>query len=159
MIIRKAEIEDARVIYDFVITLDREDAEVRLPIMAVEDIEKAGFGNDPLFEAYIAEKEGGAPIGVISFFRGYSGWHAKPIAIIHMLYVSKDARKQNVARRLMAKAASVIVERGWARLQLCVEEGRPAIHFYESIGMEDCKERHYKIEEDALVKLAAQAED
>lgn len=159
MIIRKATAKDAKTIYDFVLTLDREDAQVRSPIMTVEDIEEAGFGNDPLFEAYIAEKEDGTPLGAISFFRGYSGWHAKPVAIVHMLYVSKDARRQNLARKLMAKVASVVVECGWARLQLCVEEGRPAIQFYESIGMEDCKERHYKIEEDALVKLAAQAKD
>lgn len=158
MIIRKTEIKDAKIIQAFVLTLDSEDAKVRPPIMSVKDIEAAGFGEDPLFEAYLAESKEGVPLGIISFFRGYSGWHAKPAAVIHMLYVSEDARRQNVARKLMAKVASIAVERGWARLQLCVEEGRAAIQFYESIGMRNCQEKHYQIEGAALIKLA-QTED
>lgn len=154
MIIRKAELPDAKTLYDFVLALDREDAEVRPPVITIEDIEKAGFGTDPLFEAYIAESENGIALGAISFFRGYSGWHAKPVAVVHMLYISKQARRQNVARKLVAKVASIVVERDWARLQLCVEEGRPAIQFYESIGMQDCQERHYRIEGNALIELA-----
>lgn len=153
-IIRKAELPDAKTLYNFVLALDREDSEVRSPIITFEDIEKAGFGAHSLFEAYIAESEDGIPLGAISFFRGYSGWHAKPVAIVHMLYVSQQARRQDIARKLMAKVASIVIERDWARLQLCVEEGRPAIQFYESIGMQDCQERHYRIEDKALIELA-----
>ncbi|MBG77467.1 MAG: hypothetical protein CL570_00340 [Alphaproteobacteria bacterium] len=158
MIIRRAVSQDSRTIYNFVLSLDREDAEVRPPAMTIEDIANAGFSEDPLYEAYIAETEGGDPLGAVSFFKGYSGWHARPVAVVHMLYISKEARRQNLAHKLMAQVASIVVERGWARIQLCVEAECPAIHFYESIGMKDSQEKHYMLEGDALTQLAASSQ-
>lgn len=34
--------------------------------------------------------------------------------------------------------------RGWIRIELFVEEGRPALRFYESIGMRDLHHRHQR---------------
>ena len=64
-------------------------------------------------------------------------------------YVSADA-----ARALMAAVAKVALERGWVRVELFVEEGRPAIRFYESIGMRDLSHRHLRLEGEALQILA-----
>jgi hypothetical protein len=73
MMIRKAEIRDARTLFDFVLKLDREAGPARMAVMDVEDIRAAGFGPEPLFEAFIAERRNGTPVGAASFFRGYSG--------------------------------------------------------------------------------------
>ncbi len=154
MNVRKAERSDAQTLFEFVLKLDREGASDRRPIMSVNDIITAGFGADPLFEAFIAEAPDGTALGAVSFYRGYSGWHAKPVAVVHMLFIDEDARGQGVGRALMAAVAAVAVERRWARVELFVEEERPAVRFYEAIGMLNCKEHHFLLEGQPLAKLA-----
>ena len=99
MIVRKAERRDAETLFEFVLRLDRDGAPVRGPVMAVEDLVAAGFGPEPLFEAFIAETAEGVPLGAISFFRGYSGWYAKSLAMVHLLFVTEAARGQGIKHR------------------------------------------------------------
>ena len=82
MIVRKAERRDAATLFDYMLGLDRDYAPVRSPEMSADDIMAAGFGPDPLFEAFIAETADAVPLGAISFYRGYSGWYAKPLAMV-----------------------------------------------------------------------------
>jgi len=152
--IRKAERRDAQTLHDFVLKLDRNGAPVRMAVMTVEDIRAAGFGPDPLFEALIAERQDGMPLGAISFFRGYSGWLAAPIAVVHLLFVNEEARGKGVGSRLMAAVAKLAVDRGWPRVELLVEKGSSAARFYEAIGMAASGDRHYRIEGSALAVLA-----
>ena len=53
-----------------------------------------------------------------------------------------------------AFVAAVDLRRDWSRIELCVDEGRPAFQFYETIGMTDCRQRRCRIEGDDLVRLA-----
>ena len=154
MIVRKAERRDAETLFEFILRLDRDGAPVRGPEMSVDDIMAAGFGPDPLFEAFIAETADGAPLGAISFSRGYSRWYAKPLAMVHLLFVTEQARGKGIGLKLMAAVADVTIKRNWARLELIVEEGRPAIQFYESIGMQNCEHRHFRLEGRGLTELA-----
>ncbi|QRM29389.1 GNAT family N-acetyltransferase [Microvirga sp. VF16] len=123
------------------------------PWTSVERVRADGFGPDPLFEALIAERDGKA-VGFVSFFRGYAGWRGKPMGIVHALYVVPEARRTGAARALMAAVARVALERDWIRVELFVEEERPAIRFYESIGMHDLHHRHMRLEGAALERLA-----
>jgi GNAT superfamily N-acetyltransferase len=154
MNVRKAERGDAQTLFEFVLKLDCDGASRRRPIVSVDDILAAGFGPDPLFEAFIAETNDGTALGAVSFYRGYSGWHAKPVAVVHMLFTNEDARGKGVGRALMAAVAALAVERHWARVELFVEEARPAIRFYEAVGMLNCKEHHYRLEGSRLTELA-----
>jgi len=154
MIVRKAERRDAATLFDFIVRLDRDGAPVRGAEMSSDDIIAAGFGSDPLFEAFIAETADGVPLGAISFYRGYSGWYAKPLAMVHLLFVTEAARGKGIGRTLMAAVADVAIKRNWVRLELIVEEGRPAIQFYETIGMQNCDHRHFRLEGRGLGDLA-----
>ncbi len=154
MIVRKAERRDAETLFEFVLMLDRDDETVRSPEMSLNDIMAAGFGPDPLFEAFIAETADGVPLGAISFYRGYSGWYAKSLAMVHLLFVTEEARGKGIGLKLMAAVANIVIQRNWARLELIVEEGRPAIQFYESIGMQNCEHRHFRLESRGLTALA-----
>ena len=51
----------------------------------------------------------------------------------------------------------IALERGWARVELFVEEGRSAIRFYEAMGLRDLRHRHMRLEGDALQRLASGA--
>jgi GNAT superfamily N-acetyltransferase len=156
MIIRPAEIGDAETLYGFVLRLDREGAPnaTGAPIMTAAEVRTAGFGPDPLFEAFIAEGDNSAPLGAASFFRGYSGWHAGSIAVVHMLFVIPEARGSGIGRALLSAVAGLAIRRGWQRLDLLVDDHNPATGFYQTIGMDDTGERRYCAEGEALAALA-----
>ncbi len=154
--IRKAVIEDARTIFSFVSGLIDDHLPGQTPWTSVERIETDGFGLDPLFEALIAERDA-KPVGFVSFFRGYAGWRGRPMGIVHALYVLPEERRTGAARALMANVAKIAMNRGWVRIELFVEEERPAIRFYEAIGMQDLHHRHMRLEGEALTRLADNA--
>ncbi|WP_052003285.1 GNAT family N-acetyltransferase [Microvirga sp. BSC39] len=151
--IRKAVIEDAEAIFTFVAGLIDDHLPGQTPWTSAERIRADGFGPDPLFEAFVAERDA-RPVGFVSFFRGYAGWRGKPIGIVHALYVVPEERRTGAARALMAAVARVALDRDWVRVELFVEEERPALRFYEAIGMYDLRHRHMRLDGEALVRLA-----
>lgn len=156
LIVRPACVSDAKTILDFTARLIDDHLPGQTPWTSTERIEAAGFGPDPLFEAFIAERDA-RPVGFVSFFRGYAGWRGKPMGIVHALYVMPEERRTGAARALMAAVAKVAMERDWVRVELFVEEERPAIRFYEAIGMRDLHHRHMRLDGEALVRLANDA--
>ncbi|MBM6594687.1 GNAT family N-acetyltransferase [Microvirga pudoricolor] len=154
--IRPAQERDAEILYGFTAGLMADHLPGQAPWTSAELIRAGGFGPDPLFEALIAERDG-RPVGFVSFFRGYAGWRGHPMGIVHALYVTPGNRRTGAARALMAAVAREAVERGWIRIELFVEEGRPAIRFYESLGMRDLHHRHMRLDGEALNRLAALA--
>jgi GNAT superfamily N-acetyltransferase len=138
IVVRPASAQDAGVIFSFVAGLIDDHLPGQAPWTSAERIREDGFGPDPLFEALIAERNE-KPVGFVSFFRGYAGWRGKPMGIVHALYVRPEERRTGAARELMANVARIALERGWARVELFVEEGRSAIRFYEAIGLRDLR--------------------
>jgi GNAT superfamily N-acetyltransferase len=153
LIIRPAAISDADTLFTLTASLIDDHLPGQTPWTSVERISENGFGPDPLFEAFIAERAE-APVGFVSFFRGYAGWRGKAMGIVHALYVLPDERRSGTARALMAEVAKVALARGWERIELFVEEGRSAIRFYEALGMRDLEHRHLRLDGQALEELA-----
>jgi GNAT superfamily N-acetyltransferase len=158
ILIRHATAEDAETLFGLMAGLIDDHLPGQAPWTSPDQIRQNGFGSDPLFEALIAERHG-QPVGFASFFRGYAGWRGKPMGIVHALYVIPDHRRSGAARALMSGVARIAMERGWARIELFVEEGRPAIRFYESIGMRDLCHRHLRLDGEDLIKLARGAKE
>ncbi|NIX75787.1 GNAT family N-acetyltransferase [Microvirga terricola] len=154
--IRPAGASDADTLFALTAGLIDDHLPGQTPWTSVERIRESGFGDDPLFEAFIAERAG-TPVGFVSFFRGYAGWRGKAMGIVHALYVVPNERRSGAARALMAAVAKVALARGWERIELFVEEGRPAIRFYETLGMRDLEHRHLRLEGETLERLAAAA--
>jgi GNAT superfamily N-acetyltransferase len=153
LIVRPARASDSETIFRFVAGLIDDHLPGQTPWTSAEQIRADGFGPDPLFEAFLAERAA-SPVGFVSFFRGYAGWRGKPIGIVHALYVLPEERRTGAAQALMGAVARTAVERGWVRVELFVEERRPAIRFYEAIGMRDLHHRHMRLEGEALERLA-----
>jgi len=156
--VRPAERRDAVTIHRFINGLVADHRPGARADVTLADIERNGFGADPLFEAMIAEVNG-RPVGLASFFRGYAGWRGKAVAIVHAIYVDPAARRLGVARRLMARIALLAVQRDWARVEVLVEDERPAIRFYEDIGMIDMRHRHMRLGGAELRAMAMEAAD
>lgn len=153
--VRPARALDADTLFAFVARLIEDHLPGQTPWTSPQRLREDGFGSDQLFEVLIAER-GTKPVGFVSFFRGYAGWRGKPMGIVHALYVLPEERRTGAARALMAAVARIALERGWVRVELFVEEGRPALHFYEAIGMRDLHHRHLRLDGEALERLASE---
>jgi GNAT superfamily N-acetyltransferase len=154
--VRPAIVQDSETIFSLIAGLIDDHLPGQTPWTSAERIRADGFGPDPLFEALIAERDA-KPVGFVSFFRGHAGWRGKPMGIVHALYVIPEERRTGAARALMAAVAKVALERDWVRVELFVEEERPAIRFYEAIGLRDLHHRHMRLDGEALARLANSA--
>lgn len=157
IIVRRATPDDVDTMLRFLRRLVDDHQPGRVPDVTLTNLRRDGFGADPLFEAWIAEIDG-APVGYVSFFRGYAGWHSKPIAFIHALYVDDAARRYGVARRLVAQVATLVRRRGWLRIELFVEADKPAVQFCEAIGMTALDHRNFRLGPEGVDRLADEAD-
>lgn len=78
----------------------------------------------------LVAREGDAIVGtVVAGFDGHRGW-------VYYLSVAPNARRQGLARRLMAAAETWLRTRGAPKLQLMVRNGNDAAFgFYEALGL------------------------
>jgi GNAT superfamily N-acetyltransferase len=78
--------------------------------------------------------DGDRPIGVITAFRGFSSFKARPLVNIHDIAVAPEMRGKGVGKALLAAAEEHARETGCCRLTLEVLEHNPAKAVYESAG-------------------------
>lgn len=119
-----------------------------------EDFRRDGWGEHPVFEALIAELEG-VPAGFALTFRNYSTWEGRPGLFVEDLYVTPDARRYGVGRKLLSAIAQRAMERGYRRVDLNVLDWNPARAFYDRIGFRQMEEwLPYRLTGNALAVLA-----
>ena len=125
-------------------------------VVATEaDLRQHGFGPRPQFEAILAFFDD-EPAGVALFHARFSTWIGRPCMYLEDLYVCEHARGRGIGRRLMARLASVAVERGWGRIDFQVLDWNPARRFYERLGLGHVGDwLRYGGDEAALRRLAA----
>ena len=124
-------------------------------VVATEaDLLRHGFGPTPQFEAILAFLDG-EPAGVALFHSRFSTWLGCPGLYLEDLFVVEEARGHGVGRRLLARLATIAVERGWGRIDFQVLEWNPARLFYERLGLGHVGDwLRYGGDEAALRKLA-----
>jgi len=109
-------------------------------VVATEDqLREHGFGLQPKFEALIAELDGEAA-GMALFHTRFSTWLGEPTLYLEDIFVRETARGHGVGRRLMARLASIALERGWGRVDFNVLDWNPARGFYQKLGFEHLAE-------------------
>jgi GNAT superfamily N-acetyltransferase len=123
------------------------------------DLLRHGFGAERRFEALLAFVEG-RPAGFALFFPTFSTWLGRPGLFLEDIFVAEWARELGVGRRLMARVAALIVERGWGRLDFSVLHWNPARDFYHRLGIAPLEEwLPYRASGAALERLAAEDSD
>lgn len=121
------------------------------------DLLRDGWGERPVFEALMAEIDG-TPVGFALFFPKYSTWEGCAGLFIEDLYVRPTARGRGVGSALIARVASLTVERGGRRLDLSVLHWNPAREVYAALGFIHIEEWHsYRLEGVALQRLSDRA--
>lgn len=101
---------------------------------ARERLHRHGFGEDPLFRAYLGEIDG-EPVAYAITYRTYSSFLALPTLFLEDIFVLPDARGRGVGSALFRHLARQAVEEGCGRMEWVVLNwNRAAIGFYERLG-------------------------
>ena len=153
--IRKANIDDSRLILRFVkelATYEKAEEEVSA---SVRDIEKNLFDINSTTEAVIC-LSGDKPIGFAVYFINFSTWLGKNGLYLEDLYVSPEYRGCGAGKRLLKHLAQLAVENNCGRFEWSVLNwNEPAIKFYESIGAKPLSEWvGYRMEAHSLKEFA-----
>lgn len=99
----------------------------------VESMKQDGFGDQPVFEFFVAE-DGQKIIGLALYFYSYSTWKGKCI-YLEDLIVTQSYRGQGLGRRLLDRVVMKAQEENAQRVGWQVLDwNTPAIEFYESLG-------------------------
>lgn len=92
------------------------------------------FGERPVAEAIVAERDGGA-LGFALFFTSYSTFLTRPGLYLEDLFVRESERGQGIGRALLAEVRRIAEARGAGRLEWSVLDwNENAIRFYEQVG-------------------------
>jgi GNAT superfamily N-acetyltransferase len=119
------------------------------------DLERDGFGPNPIYFCLIAEHDG-RPAGFALYFFNYSTWLGRPGLYLEDLFVEPELRGLGIGKTLLERAAAIAVEKNCLRMQWAVLDwNTPAIDFYRAMGAEFVDEwRNVRLAGEALQRLA-----
>jgi len=132
--IRKATIDDASLILNFITELaiyEKAEHEVKT---TVSDIQESLFGPNFNTNAIICNIDD-KPIGFAVYFFNYSTWLGKHGLYLEDLYVSSESRGSGAGKAILKYLAQVAISNNCGRFEWNVLDwNEPAIQFYQSIG-------------------------
>ena len=99
-------------------------------------------------------------VGFALFFHNFSTFLGRSGLYLEDLFVLPEHRGKGYGKGLLAKLASIAVERGYGRMEWsCLDWNRPSIDFYKSLGAVPMDEwTVYRLTGDTLHELAKAAE-
>jgi GNAT superfamily N-acetyltransferase len=133
--IRFATADDCGLILNFIRELALYEKAPEAVVATEAHLKRHGFGEKPAFEALIAELDG-APAGMALFHTRFSTWLGTPTLFLEDIVVTEAARGHGVGRRLIARLATIALDRGWGRIDFHVLDWNPARGFYQKLGFE-----------------------
>jgi len=153
--VRPAVAADVAQIHAFIVELAEYERARDQVIGTPELLADALFGEHPAAEALIAEI-GDAPAGFALFHATFSTWECRAGLWLEDLYVSPAHRRAGVGGVLLARLASIALERGRPRLEWnALDWNDPALGFYAGIGAERLSEWElHRLSADALRRVA-----
>ena len=119
---------------------------------------------EQLFEKRQAEVifalEDGKEVGFALFFHNFSTFLGRSGLYLEDLFVLPEHRGKGYGKALLAKLASIAVERGYGRMEWwCLDWNTPSIEFYKSLGALPMDEwTVYRITGKTLTDMAQAAE-
>ncbi len=140
--IRDAGPRDAADIERLVRELATYEREPDAVVATADDFTRALSGEPPLVHGLVAEVgvTGTAPpriAGLAVWFVSFSTWRGRHGIWLEDLFVSPEHRGLGLGRALLARLATIAVERGYERLEWNVLDwNEPALGFYRRLGAE-----------------------
>lgn len=156
-LIRRARIEDAETIAVMVAALSREEGEPP-PRFDAAICRRDGFGDRPIFTAWLAEFEGRVA-GYALHHRSYDTDRVVRAEWLCDLYVESWARNRGLGSRLLRWVARQAAADGAKALHWTVlRRNEAARRFYRRFAKEDERLLHCRVEDEALTLLGASAQ-
>jgi GNAT superfamily N-acetyltransferase len=132
-IIRKARKKDAPDILKLIQHLANFEKEPEAVEVTLNDIETDGFGNNPLFQTLLAEKDNKI-VGMALYYYRYSTWKGKTIHLEDLI-VYENMRKQNIGNALYKAVLQQAHKENVRRVEWVVLDwNTPARNFYLNSG-------------------------
>ncbi len=139
MKIRKAEKTDMPAVLELIQELAIFENEPQAVDISVETLQKEGFSENPLFNCFIAEKEGEI-LGAALFYFRFSTWKGR---IVHLedLIVRESERGKGIGQALYDRVMQFAFDMGIKRVSWEVLDwNEGAIKFYERTGAKIMKD-------------------
>jgi len=131
--IRKAKKTDSSAILSLIQELATFEKEPEAVVVTVEDIERDGFGENPLFQVLIAEKNNEV-VGMALYYYRYSTWKGKTIHLEDLI-VKNEIRGQNIGSSLYDAVLKQAYKENLRRVEWAVLDwNTPARDFYIKSG-------------------------
>ncbi len=133
MTIRKATVADVDDIFKLIKELAVFEKEPHAVEISTDDLRKDGFGENPLFEAFVAEVDNKI-LGMALYYNRYSTWKGKTIHLEDLI-VSKSARGKGIGMALYTEILKEGKKQNVRRIEWNVLDwNTTAISFYEKTG-------------------------
>lgn len=133
MRIRKGTKEDMSAVLALIQELAILEKEPDAVVVTVADLERDGFGSNPLFETFVAEHNGEI-IGMALFYYRYSTWKGKTIHLEDLI-VKESYRGTGAGSALYTAVMQHAKAQGLRRVEWAVLDwNKPAVNFYEKTG-------------------------
>lgn len=133
MNIRKGTIEDMPRVLELIRELAVFEKQPEAVEVTVADLERDGFGANPLFQTLVAESNGVIP-GIALFYNRYSTWKGKTIHLEDLI-VSEKYRGSGIGMKLYQAVMEEAKMQNVRRVEWNVLDwNTPAISFYEKTG-------------------------
>lgn len=133
MIIRKGLKEDMPAVLDLIKELAAFENEPDAVVITAEELVKDGFGENPLFQTFVAEADGEI-IGTALFYYRYSTWKGKTIHLEDLI-VKQEKRGTGAGSALYKEVLKFAKQDGVRRVEWVVLNWNThAIEFYERSG-------------------------
>ena len=101
--------------------------------VTVADLERDGFGDQPLFNCFVAQAEDKI-VGMALFYNRYATWKGKTIHLEDLI-VNEDYRGKGIGMQLYKKVMQFALEEKIKRVEWVVLDwNTPAVNFYKNTG-------------------------
>ncbi|MCG9794066.1 GNAT family N-acetyltransferase [Flavobacterium algicola] len=139
MVIRKGNSNDMEAVLELIQELADFEKEPDAVEITVANLKADGFGSNPLFELFVAEKDSKI-IGMALYYYKYSTWKGKSIHLEDLI-VTESERGNGIGNILLEQMVALAQEENIKRLEWNVLDwNTPAIEFYQKFGAEILKE-------------------
>ena len=120
-----------------------------------EDLRLGLFGDPPYAHALLVEV-GGDVVGFALYFTNFSTFRGQPGIYLEDLYVKPEHRGRGLGKALLARLATIALDRGCGRFEWAVLDwNEPSIGFYKALGAQAMDEwTVFRIDGEALSQLA-----
>jgi len=154
--IRQSQLGDEALIFQLLLELAEYEKLLEKFHVSEDVIRRDYLGTHPLLHCDLAF-EGGAPVGVATWYWKYSSFAAKRAIFLEDLFVRPEFRGKSYGKKLLGHLARAALAAGAKNVEWSVLDwNKPSIDFYDSLGARPVEGWIvYGLEGEALNRLAA----